>query len=35
LPQDGNVTTADLVRLAERVSEQDLDAFFRPGSTSR
>ena len=26
--RDGNVTTADLVELAERVSGRDLDAFF-------
>ena len=26
--EGGNVSTADLVRLAERVSGQDLDAFF-------
>jgi aminopeptidase N len=26
--RDGNVTTADFVALAERVSKQGLDAFF-------
>ena len=33
--RDGNATTEDFIRLAEEISGQDLDEFFRSGSSSR